>query len=274
MHSSVLLVLLCSLIVSSVDSSPEGPPSSPARRKRYVVFPEGSSFSIALCLTVHTLTPDNIFTEGVNWGISYDLPNESKPELDPFLQLRRDRVRTKLKYHAPAGGGENDHHHGNRQPNYYGSSLSKLDGVGKTAYHGDADEHHYYLQRRYRRNLYNKLEVVVDAMGFDGRRCVLRALCEASRRLMPRGKTLVEEMIRVVFALPVDELFSFEPEDHHAYARAYGETRDCATAFPECGFSLVDMALGRYSGNVESSSLGGRIGDAMLTARLARFIMK
>ena len=38
---------------------------------------------------MHTLTSDNIFSEGLNWGISYDLPNESRPELDPFLDLRR-----------------------------------------------------------------------------------------------------------------------------------------------------------------------------------------
>lgn len=36
-------------------------------------------------------------------------------------------------------------------------------------------------------------------MGFDGRTCVLRALCEASQRLMPKGNTLIEEMMRISF---------------------------------------------------------------------------
>lgn len=37
-------------------------------------------------------------------------------------------------------------------------------------------------------------------MGFNGRSCILRALCEASQRLMPKGNTLVEEMMRIAFS--------------------------------------------------------------------------
>ncbi|CAB0039796.1 unnamed protein product [Trichogramma brassicae] len=197
------------------------------RRKRYIVFPEGSSFSIALCLTIHTLTSDNIFTEGVNWGISYDLPNETKPELEPYLSLRRRKDEERQK-------------------------------EGKT-----------------RRRL----------MGFDGRACVLRALCEASQRLRPRGASLVEEMLRIVFALPLERLRPHEPEEHHAYAEATAHGRhggagdgeqeqikDCAALYPKCSFSLLDMALGRYNAADDNQRFGG--GMSPETAALIRMAMK
>ncbi|RLU21980.1 hypothetical protein DMN91_006359 [Ooceraea biroi] len=217
-----------------------------SRKRRYVVFPEGSTFSIALCMTVHTLTSDNIFTEGLNWGISYDLPNESKPALEPFLELRNDRLKA-----------------GNKHDRYGATAVVDRNTALKySGWNNDIKSHftpsrkkyrkseYYYLQRRHRRELYNKLEVIMNAMGFDGRTCILRALCEASQRLMPKGNTLVEEMMRISFSLPLKRVFSFEPQEHHTYTQAHKaghEGKDCAAMFPGCSFSLIDLALGRYN---------------------------
>lgn len=114
---------------------------------------------IALCMTVHTLTTDNIFTEGLNWGISYDLPNESKPVLEPFLELRNDRLKASNKHDR------------------YGSSTvaDRNSAVKYSGWNNDIKSHfvpnrkkyrkseYYYLQRRHRRELYNKLEVIMNA---------------------------------------------------------------------------------------------------------------
>ncbi|XP_034935102.1 uncharacterized protein [Chelonus insularis] len=219
-----------------------------SRRKRYVVFPEGSSFSIALCMTVHTLTPDNIFTEGVNWGISYDLPNESKPALEPLLQLRKDHITSKKDWYNKKNTGqwaknENSFKYWNKK-GYYNT----LDNRKKYYYRkSDLD----YFKRRHRRELYNKLEVIMNAMGFDGRSCILRALCEASQRLMPKGNTLVEEMMRIAFSLPLKRiLLPHEPEEHEIYTNAHRAGYDsvrCDAMFSGCSFSLIDMALGKYN---------------------------
>ncbi|XP_076173029.1 uncharacterized protein LOC143149498 [Ptiloglossa arizonensis] len=239
----LLLILLCIAACDYRVSSEEN--ASLSRRKRYVVFPEGSTFSIALCLTVHTLTPDNIFTEGVNWGISYDLPNESKPALEPFLQLRQDKIKPgDNKYPGHAAGGAID----KNVVNYPGwNSYEKYYfKPGRTKYN---KPDYYYLQRRHRRDLYSKLETVMNAMNFDGRTCVLRALCEASQRLMPKGNTLIEEMMRISFSFPLKRLFSYEPEEHHTYGKAHKaghDGQDCANMFAGCSFSLIDMALGKY----------------------------
>ncbi|XP_043259100.1 uncharacterized protein LOC122401189 [Colletes gigas] len=241
-NGSCLFLLILCIAASDYQVDSDGNVTL-SRRKRYVVFPEGSTFSIALCVTVHTLTPDNIFTEGVNWGISYDLPNESKPALEPFLQLRHDQMKPGIKNagHAASAIDKN-------VVNYPGwNSYEKH--YFKTSRRKNYKPNHYYLQRRHRRDLYSKLETVMNAMNFDGRTCMLRALCEASQRLMPKGNTLVEEMMRISLTFPLKRLFSYEPEEHHTYGRAHKaghEGQNCADMFSRCSFSLIDMALGKY----------------------------
>ncbi|XP_034184213.2 uncharacterized protein LOC117606190 [Osmia lignaria lignaria] len=236
----ILLLILCILASDYGVSSDQNTRLS--RRKRYVVFPEGSTFSIALCVTFNTLSSDDIFSEGVNWGIAYDLPNESKPALEPFLQLRQDKIKPANKYgyaNGPLNKNVVKYPQWNSNEKYYVKP-------GKRKYY---KQDYYYLQRRHRRDLYSKLEVIMNAMNFDGRTCILRALCEASQRLMPKGNTLIEEMMRISFLFPLKKLFSGEPEEHHAYSRAHKaghEGHDCASTFSSCSFSLIDMALGKY----------------------------
>ncbi|KOX71217.1 hypothetical protein WN51_04241 [Melipona quadrifasciata] len=201
-----LLLMICVLLSNYQVNSDRDARLS--RKRRYVVFPEGSTFSVALCLTTHTETPDDdIFTEGINWGISYDLPNESKPALEPFLELRRDEVKPAKK-------------HGHQSTiNAIDKNAMKYSGwngndkyyvkPGKRKYH---KSDYYYLQRRHRRELYSKLETIMNAF-------------------------------------PLKRLFSHEPQEHHAYSRAHKaghEGHDCATMFAGCSFSLIDMALGKY----------------------------
>jgi len=112
---------------------------------------------IALCLTVHTLTPDNIFTEGLNWGISYDLPNESKPALEPFLELRNDKLKTYNKHRYDSTAIANRY----GVPNSgWNNNLRQHFAPGRKKYR---KSEYYYLQRRHRRDLYNKLEVIMNA---------------------------------------------------------------------------------------------------------------
>ncbi|XP_017758790.1 PREDICTED: uncharacterized protein LOC108549784 [Eufriesea mexicana] len=266
------LLMLCAVLLTDHRAGSDRD-ARLSRKKRYVVFPEGSTFSIALCLTVHTLTPDdNIFTEGVNWGISYDLPNESKPALEPLLQLRHDQVKPMKK-------------HGYQPASPINKNVVKYTGwggnekyyvkPGKMKYR---KPDYYYLQRRHRRELYSKLETIMNAMNFDGRTCVLRALCEASQRLMPKGNTLIEEMMRISFSFPLKRLFGHEPEEHHAYSRAHKagqQGQDCATMFAGCSFSLIDMALGKYDvPATQRPLLPPGFGDSDASSDWTRYNMK
>ncbi|KAF5307135.1 hypothetical protein FQR65_LT07119 [Abscondita terminalis] len=148
-------------------------------------------------MTAQTTLPEQIFTEAINWGIAYDLPNESSI-LREFFYPQHE------------------------------------------------------MQRRNRRDLYQNMEIIMDSMGFNGRSCILRALCETSQRFSSRKHGLIEELIRIVFNFPLQKVMNWEPEEHRLYHWAYRvgqekEQKDCSDLFSGCSFSLLDMALGRYS---------------------------
>lgn len=107
-------------------------------------------------MTVHTITNDNIFTEGLNWGVSYDLPNETSKELAPFLQFRSDKVvPNKQVYKNPTNYYENDLKYSswNNDRNYYVKSPKR--------YNLESDRN--YVRRRHRRDLYQKMEIIMNA---------------------------------------------------------------------------------------------------------------
>ncbi|XP_077290257.1 uncharacterized protein LOC143914040 [Arctopsyche grandis] len=172
-----------------------------SRKRRYLSFPEGASFSMAICMTVGVLGQPSvgIYTWGLNWGIAYDLPNQN-------------------------------------------STIEVLTKLNKVP--------HPLVARRFRRDLYSKLELIMNDMGYSGRECIYRALCEASQRLMPTGGSLVEELFKKVFSLPSSEVLSSEPIDHHLYdsAQRNGKAKmDCQRKYRMCPVSLLDLALGYYT---------------------------
>ncbi|XP_055855742.1 uncharacterized protein LOC129918961 [Episyrphus balteatus] len=175
------------------------------RSKRYIAFPEGSSFTCAVCFTVGVVGSPriNYLSYGLNWGIAYDLPNET------WII---------------------DHLHGfsnTRQP-----SLA-------------------VLKRRNRRSLYHSIENLIDRMGYNGRDCVLRALCESRQFFQSKKLGMIPELIRTIFSLPKTRLLTREIEEHSDikhYNDAYfrDEDEDCELRYP-CSFSLLELAMGRYS---------------------------
>jgi hypothetical protein len=61
---------------------------------------------------------------------------------------------------------------------------------------------------------------------------------------------MIAEVIRTVFSLPKSKILSSEHEDLHEYNDAFKRGKKkvpCHLAYPRCGFSLIDLALGKYS---------------------------
>jgi len=89
-------------------------------------------------------------------------------------------------------------------------------------------------------------------MGFNGRSCVARALCESARFMLPPEKrgNMLQELVRTVFSLPPTPVASDEPQAHHQYDRIYRRSkrnsRECHEIYPGCQFSLLALALGKY----------------------------
>lgn len=106
-------------------------------------------------------------------------------------------------------------------------------------------------QRRFRRDLYERLSVIMDSMGHNGQECIKRALCESKQIFKSRGGTMIEEMVRTVFSLPKTRVFSFENKGIVPYDKAHRSGRslatDCKKLYKDCEISLLDVVLGRYS---------------------------
>jgi hypothetical protein len=93
-------------------------------------------------------------------------------------------------------------------------------------------------------------------MGYHGRDCILRALCESPQLMQSIEKrSMVQELIKTVFSFPKSKVLPFEPshselmdyDDAHRRGRSRREGVDCVTKYSRCGFSLIDMAFGKYS---------------------------
>uniref|UniRef100_A0A1I8NT82 Uncharacterized protein n=2 Tax=Stomoxys calcitrans TaxID=35570 RepID=A0A1I8NT82_STOCA len=109
------------------------------------------------------------------------------------------------------------------------------------------------VQRRSRRGLYQKLELLIDNMGYPGKACISRTLCESVeliKSLRYRKGNMIEELMKTIFRFPSYQLTNEEPDDHHFYARVQRRAKrsniDCALEYSECDFSLLDLALGGY----------------------------
>ncbi|KAH8247857.1 hypothetical protein KR038_011076 [Drosophila bunnanda] len=175
------------------------------RHKRYLAFPEGSSVSGAICMTIGMIgNPDvDYLSWAVNWGVAYDLPNHQW-----VIQ----------------------HAHG------LNATLAK-----------DT------IKRRSRRAFYDEVQSLFDNMGFNGRACMARALCESARFMLPSEKrgNMLQELVRTVFSLPPSPVSIDEPQEHHQYDRIYRRSKrnsrqECHEIYPGCQFSLLALALGKY----------------------------
>ncbi|XP_034130225.1 uncharacterized protein LOC117585069 isoform X3 [Drosophila guanche] len=107
------------------------------------------------------------------------------------------------------------------------------------------------LRRRSRRFIYQKIETIVDNMGYNGRDCVLRTLCESRQYFQRTKMNMVGEMLRTIFSLPKQRIFTrelHENSDIVHYDKAYREAHkvDCAAQY-DCHFSLLELAFGKYS---------------------------
>ncbi|EDW66837.2 uncharacterized protein Dvir_GJ23405 [Drosophila virilis] len=175
-----------------------------SRGKRFVAFPLGSSASVSVCFTVGIIGnpyyAHNSF--GLNWGVAYDLPNNT----------------------------------------WILESLHGLSRRPTTA---------AVLRRRARSAIYQDIEAIVDNMGYNGRDCILRTLCESRQYFQRTKMNMVGEMLRTIFSLPKQRIFSRELHEnldivHYDNAYRHAHSVDCANQY-DCQFSLLELAFGKYS---------------------------
>ncbi|CAD7077439.1 unnamed protein product [Hermetia illucens] len=183
-----------------------------SRKRRYVAFPEGSSFTVAICLQGGVVGRPNVnfLSFAVNWGLAYDLPNETWVLANAHGFKEGDNIINNI-------------------------IASDIATEAKT-------------KRMFRRDLYKKIEIILNSLGYNGTECIMKTLCESTKALAARNANMVGRMLRTIFSFPKVRPFAREHREIHEYDLAYrtGEASDCSLLYPYCDFSILDFALGKY----------------------------
>lgn len=149
-----------------------------SRRKRFIIFPTGSSFSVAVCMTVGVYgNPQfSLFSWAVNYGFAYNLPSNSSYVINypvdlisfPILGPAVERP----QYHRPTeppttttpkpeepDHDDHDDHDDHTFPTMGDNSASRRK---YHVYYQPSYETRPMMQRRYRRDIYRNIESVID----------------------------------------------------------------------------------------------------------------
>ncbi|XP_031636405.1 formin-like protein 7 [Contarinia nasturtii] len=100
---------------------------------------------------------------------------------------------------------------------------------------------YYNRAARERRDIFDQLESFMSFKQFDTKSCILRMICEAKHYLLPPGKSLFQDIFRILFTLPPED------EVNDEYARATQATEeDCDTIYSEkCRFSVLGFLMSK-----------------------------
>ncbi|KAG5672414.1 hypothetical protein PVAND_002545 [Polypedilum vanderplanki] len=242
-----------------------------SRKRRFLIFPTGSSFSVAVCMTVGVYgNPQfSIWSWGLNYGFAYNLPTNSTeytnipPDIQvyPFVNYDDDEPSTTTTTTTPAPPPPESHEshdsHETHDSHEAFTDLPAPSSDDKThrrqfyTYYRPSWETQPMMHRRYRRDVYRNIETIIDKMGHSGRDCVLKALCESSIQFKNKKKrTMIQEMIKTVFTMPKSNVLPFEHPDLSIYDQAYRNASiqaSCETSYSKCGFSIIKLILGKYS---------------------------
>ncbi|CAH2087611.1 unnamed protein product [Euphydryas editha] len=222
-----------------------------SRRKRYLLFPDGSSFQLVFCVQTAAEIPiGDIFLYGNTAALAWQLPTDPKTF---FLfkeyqktDLRRnddtyddnDEGKIVSKF-SPERSTINKPIFSKRSTDEKRTYKERLKiKIDRTKMHqrqskrdflkkDDLDVDSIEFHRHSRLGLYEKLVPFITALGGDGKQCVLYKLCETAK--ISRQGTFLQEILRVVFTLPKGKEFE---EQHRHYDKAHNPSDSCASLYP------------------------------------------
>ncbi|XP_053673759.1 uncharacterized protein LOC128724018 [Anopheles nili] len=232
------LALFVAFCTQSVDSKPETDDVAKPRQKRFLLFPRANpgrlqligGFGIPVDIQLESITVGYVFKS------VYYLPWNSSHFTPPFLD--RHELETQRAH---------DHNRRNAVPtplllpptdNYerYGEQRQDLGSESLP----DSKESRWMF--------YQMLEQLFQQRGFNGRSCVLRAICESSEASFTHTSGLIGELLHIAFTPSATNDVLREPH-HELYRMAEIVPRSvsgrsggsvCANMFSECDLSLLD----------------------------------
>ncbi|XP_052752273.1 uncharacterized protein LOC113510840 [Galleria mellonella] len=235
-----------------------------SRRKRYLTFPDGSSFQLVFCAQNQGYLPiAHLMWFGNTAALAWELPTDPKflyslKKYEKGYKSNRRQDISKHIYYLDEYGkviGKVPYKRkpivnpafakrsvDNIQENKRKISIIDMHNAQKRRdYLNNIDESSIEFHRGGRKDLYEKLETLLDGLGWNGRECILRFLCESGKRKNSQG-TFLDEIMRATFTLPRG--VEFASATHRQYDDAHGTDGDCAVEYPQCedlhGLQLYD----------------------------------
>ncbi|XP_023936356.2 uncharacterized protein LOC112044669 [Bicyclus anynana] len=220
-----------------------------SRRKRFLIFPEGSSLQLVFCVTYPAIfTIGDIFLWGNTAALAFELPQDPYSPFNHKADPLHRRIDTKTIYFTDYNG-KIIHHQPYKRKFIVNPAFAKRSVDGSNAAHEykiDRRELHAsrhtreFLKRDQMENigfhrhgratLYRHVEGLLQGIGADGRMCLLNMLCEMgqSNTNNPQGPFL-QEIMRVVFTLPKPS----KPDDvDEEYDEAHSAKGSCEKLYP------------------------------------------
>ncbi|XP_055838389.1 uncharacterized protein LOC129906604 [Episyrphus balteatus] len=226
------------------------------RSKRYLFFEKGSFVSVTTA-AVKSILPaiPRGFNIIVEESLYYELPTSlmlpKKNIMKPVGKTKNNLVK------APAK--TNDFHkHGHK--NYDFNEWNNFPNYGYPKYYHNNErnyvQHPEYdpnVKRRRLRDVGEELASLIDIdalffqeienfakrLGFNGRYCVMRTLCEAKHLLFAEGQSLFHDIIRIILESSLPKI-----EKDPKYYKAWNieHLMDCANLYgPHCKISFIDF---------------------------------
>ncbi|RVE47604.1 hypothetical protein evm_007701 [Chilo suppressalis] len=263
----VFLLIICAELkardeINASENRTIEPSKVLSRRKRFLVFPEGSSFQLVFEHQNHGyMMIGDIVWFATTAALAWELPSDPdtfyllKNHKKHYGQRRQDsknilfldedgKVIGRKPYKRriivnPAFAKRSVHDENDPRENNFNKELTKKEMHEteiNTDRFKDLDVSRVEFHRETRRSLYEKVENVFKGFGWNGRECVLRLLCETGKRGRGQG-TFLEEILRATFTLPKGR--EFGSAAHKEYDIAHGTRGDCIALYPDCRSASV-----------------------------------
>ncbi|XP_045514074.1 uncharacterized protein LOC123707781 [Pieris brassicae] len=180
-----------------------------SRKKRFLIFPEGSSFQLVFCTAYPVLTTiGDIFIWGNTAALAFELPQDPYSPFHHRADPQHRRIDSKHIYYVDENGKilykqpyERKHL---VNPAFAKRSVTNVDrkkmhlSQARPGFH-DLDNNQKDFHRSSRTQLYEKLEIMMEGMGGNGRACLMKTLCMYRESVHEPQGGFLREILRSVY---------------------------------------------------------------------------
>ncbi|XP_063829826.1 uncharacterized protein LOC135079169 [Ostrinia nubilalis] len=232
-----------------------------SRRKRFLVFPEGSSVQLVFCNTFPNISPQgDIVLWGYTAALAYELPQDPYSPFNHKADPLHRRADSKAIYYTDEDGKVIYKRPYQRKfivnpafakrsvdgvlpsPQFKKGTREKFK-IDRKQMHASKNKRQFLksecmeagnveFHRSNRGTLYQKIEAALRGLGANGKECLLRTICLVGQaQHHPQGEFL-QEIMRAVFTIPSSK--SASGDDYKEYDEAFSQTKPCAEVYPDC----------------------------------------